>query len=77
MGIIIVYNLNGNCSYEGGRGAEKEFVFFFQLILKGFVCLHYGDRLFMLLYCMSARDPELEISKMSPSYLLILFLRVM
>ena len=59
------------------EGAQKRnSFFFFQLILKGFVCLHYGDRLFMLLYYMSARDPELEISKMSPSYLLILFLRV-
>jgi len=75
VGTIIVYNLSGNCKYEVGRGAEKEFVFF-QLILKGFVRMHYGNSLFMSLYDMSARVPEMEISKMSPSYVLILFLRV-
>jgi hypothetical protein len=27
LATIIVYNSNGNCKYESGRGAEKEFVF--------------------------------------------------
>ena len=39
------------------EGAQKRNLFFFQLILRGFVCLHYGGRLFVLLCYISAKDP--------------------